>query len=104
MRHGERSFQRFSTSMAHAGALSAWHTLQALGILSASVSAGALALSPGGRQLSPPRKHRSCQRCEGIGGPCHQIPAKYEAPQVFAHTAMICLDMTTPDGVGGAVQ
>ena len=40
IRHGERSFQDFSESVAHADGLSAWQTLHALGIFIASVSAG----------------------------------------------------------------
>jgi hypothetical protein len=44
MRHGDRSFQPFNASRVHAVVLSEWHTLHALGILSASVSAGVMNL------------------------------------------------------------
>src|ERR1700730_17986964 len=44
MRQGDRSFQLFNAWVVHAVVLSVWHRLHALGICSASVSAGVMNL------------------------------------------------------------
>ncbi len=44
MRQGDRSFQPFNASVAHAVVLSVWHRLQAFGIFNASLSAGVMNL------------------------------------------------------------